>query len=123
MEDHGLIIVWLMRELGQLPGLLAALVGCGVVLTKWKQSGSGSIWALLGFGLAAGTCLLIPLSQILLQRWIIEGYEPAARAGAVATSLGLFWGFLQALVYVFLLVAVFAGRGANQRVSPPPLPR
>ena len=102
----------------QLPTLLVCLVAGVVILVKWKQASRGSIWALLGFGLALILCILIPVVQTSVQSWVMQSSSVTGRANAFA-GLQFLWSVLRAVTYALLLVAVFAGRSVPQPASPP----
>jgi hypothetical protein len=104
----------------QLPILLVCLAAGVIILVKWKQASSGSLWALLGFGLALILCILIPVVQTSVQRWVMQSGDIAHRA-SVFTGLSFVWSVLRAVTYALLLVAVFAGRSTPQAAAPPPL--
>ena len=123
MDDPQLLILWFVKVLEQLPGLIVALVACAVVLFKRKQAGSGAVWALVGFGLAVLLGTLIPGAQILRQQALLQNHIPLAEVGAAGFRFEMGWNGLQAVVYVLLLVAVFAGRAPGRAETPPPLPR
>lgn len=57
----------------QLPLLLVCLAAVVFELVRWKPASRGAIWALLGFGLALGLCLAIPLVQTVVQQWVMQG--------------------------------------------------
>ena len=92
-----------------LPTLMVCLVAGVVILTKWRQGSTGSLWALLGFGLALILCFVMPVGQTLLQHWVLQSGEREGRMWAFGafSSVG---SLLHAVVYALLLVAVFAGR-------------
>jgi hypothetical protein len=54
----------------QLPTLLVCFVAGVVILGRWKQGSKGSMWALLGFGLAAVLCFAVPVAQTAVQDWV-----------------------------------------------------
>ena len=102
----------------QLPVFVVCLVASVVVLVRWKEGSRGSVWALLGFGLALMLCFVVPVVQTSVQRWIIESGDVASRA-SVFTGLSVLWSLLRAATYALLLVAVFAGRSTARSVSAP----
>jgi hypothetical protein len=81
-----------------------------VVLTRWRQGSSGSLWALLGFGLTLLLCVAIPAVQTVVQSWVVE-MEPSRR-GTLYSALSMLWSVLRAATYALLLVAVYAGRNS-----------
>jgi hypothetical protein len=100
----------------QLPTLLVCLVACVVILTRWKQSPSGALWALLGFGLVLALCVVMPIVQTFLQNWVFQAEQRTERVWVYSVS-SVVWAVLHATAYAFLLVAVFAGR---TKPTPPP---
>jgi len=101
----------------QLPMLLVCLVGCVVVVVKWQQGSRGSIWALLGFGLALILCVLIPVVQTGVQHWVMQNSEMVSQRAAVLMSVSIFWSLMRAVSYALLLVAVFAGRSTSSATA------
>ena len=63
----------------QLPTLLVCFVAGVVILGKWKQGSKGSMWALLGFGLAAVLCFAVPVAQTAVQGWVRHGSYTTVR--------------------------------------------
>ena len=92
-----------------IPTLIVAIVACILSASKFKQAPDAAMWSLFGFGLALVLCLTTPVGQWLIQRWVFEGVGPASRAWAF-TAFGFVNAILHAVVYIFLVVAVFAGR-------------
>ncbi len=109
------LTVTLSMFLTQLPVLIVCFTAAVVVLMKWKQGGAGSIWALLGFGLAVFLGVAIPVVQGAAQFWMHQGDNVAQRA-SILGALGFVWSFLRAATYALLLIAVFAGR-SNSNVA------
>ena len=69
----------------QLPTLLVCFVAGVVILGRWKQGSKGSIWALLGFGLAAVLCFAVPVAQTAMQEWARHsGYTAFESASVMA---------------------------------------
>lgn len=120
MENQDQIRMLLSMFAMQLPILLVCLVAGVIILVKWKQASHGSTWALLGFGLALILCVVIPVVQTSVQRWVVQGGDIAHRA-FVFTGLSILWSVLRAITYALLLVAVFAGRSKSHPLSPPQL--
>ncbi len=102
----------------QLPTLLVCFVAGVVILGKWKEGSRGSIWALLGFGLAAILCFAIPAAQTAVQGWIKQSGHSMVEGASVMVSVSIVWSVLRAVTYALLLRAVFAGRS-----TPPPVAR
>ena len=99
----------------QLPTLLVCFVAGVVILAKWKEGSKGSLWALLGFGLAALLCFVVPVAQTVVQAGIIRSGHPAIESASVMAGISMVWSMLRAVSYALLLIAVFAGR----QTSPP----
>ena len=94
----------------QVPTLLVCLVAGVVILGKWKEGSNGSLWALLGFGLAALLCFAVPVAQTGVQDWIIHSGHTAIEGASVMAGISIVWSVLRAVSYALLLIAVFAGR-------------
>jgi hypothetical protein len=92
-----------------LPRVIICLVACVVVVAKWRDARSGALWALLGFGLALILCFVMPVGQSIIQHWVLQDSDRASRMWAFS-AFGMIGSILQAVIYVFLLVAIFAGR-------------
>jgi hypothetical protein len=92
-----------------LPRVIICLVACIVIVAKWRDARGGALWALLGFGLALILCFVMPVGQTMVQHWVLQDGDRASRMWAFS-AFGMFGSVLQAVIYVFLLVAVFAGR-------------
>lgn len=103
----------------QLPTFIVCGVACLVILSRWKEGSQGSFWALVGFGSVLGLCILMPVAQALVQSWAFQGEQRAGRMW-VFSAFSLVWSLLHAATYVFLLIAVFAGRGTSNRPQTPP---
>lgn len=101
----------------QLPVLIVCLAAAVVILTKWREASLGSLWALLGFGLALALCFAIPIGQTAVRHWVTQNGNPA-QLGVAFTSLAVFWSVLRAISYGLLLVAVFAGRSTVPGSAP-----
>ncbi len=92
-----------------LPRVIISLVACLVILAKWRDAPKGALWALLGFGLALVLCFVMPVGQAVLQNWALQNGNRETRMWAFS-AFGMIGSVLQAVIYIFLLVAVFAGR-------------
>jgi hypothetical protein len=92
-----------------LPRVIICLVACIVILAKWRDARGGALWALLGFGLALILCFVMPVGQTVLQHWVFQNGDRETRMWAFS-AFGMIGSVLQAVIYVFLLVAIFAGR-------------
>ncbi len=100
----------------QLPTLLVCFVACVVVLAKWKQGSKGSMWALLGFGLATVLCFVIPVAQTAAQEWVRHSHYTTVESASVMAGVSMVWSVLRAVTYALLLIAVFAGRSISPLV-------
>jgi hypothetical protein len=103
----------------QVPTLLVCFVAGVVILGRWKQCSKASMWALLGFGLAAVLCFTVPASQTALQEWARQSGRTAAQSASVMAGISMVWSLLRAVSYALLLIAVFAGRSTSPPVSKP----
>jgi len=103
----------------QLPTLLVCFVAGVVILARWKQGSKGSMWALLGFGLATVLCFAVPVAQTAVQAWIKHSGHTIIESASVMAGISMVWSVLRAVTYALLLVAVFAGRSTSPPVSTP----
>jgi hypothetical protein len=103
----------------QLPTLLVCFVAGVVILGRWKEGSKGSMWALLGFGLAAVLCFAVPVSQTALQQWLRHSGHTMVEGASVMAGVSFLWSVLRAVTYALLLVAVFAGRSTSPPAPPP----
>jgi len=97
----------------QLPTLLVCFVAGVVILAKWKEGSRGSLWALLGFGLAAVLCFAIPVGQTVAQEWMRHSGHTVTESVSVMAGISIVWSVLRAVSYILLLIAVFAGRSTS----------
>lgn len=97
----------------QVPTLLVCFVAGVVILGRWKQDSKASIWALLGFGLAAVLCFAVPASQTAWQEWARQSGYTAVQRASVMAGISIVWSVLRAVSYALLLMAVFAGRSTR----------
>lgn len=97
----------------QLPTLLVCFVAGVVILAKWKEGSEGSLWALLGFSLAAVLCFAIPVSQTAVQEWARHSGHTTMENASVMAAVSMVWSVLRAVSYALLLIAVFAGRSTS----------
>ena len=103
----------------QLPTLLVCFVAGVVILARWKQGSKGSMWALLGFGLAAFLCFAVPVAQTAVQDWVRHSGYTTLESASVMAGISFVWSVLRAVSYALLLIAVFAGRSTSPPVSTP----
>jgi hypothetical protein len=93
-----------------LPRAIICLLAVVVILAKWRDARGGALWALLGFGLALILCFVMPVGQTMIQHWVFQdGSDRASRMWAFS-AFGMIGSGLQAVIYLLLLVAIFAGR-------------
>lgn len=104
-----------------LPGLIVALAGIIVCLVKWNQSPQGAKWALLGFGLSLFLCIAMPIANTFIQQWMIHSGGNQTERLWFYSAFAIVSSVLHALVYVLLLVGVFAGRSKPTEAMPPSL--
>ena len=97
----------------QLPTLLVCFVAGVVILARWKQGSKGSMWALIGFGLAALICFAVPIAQTAVQDWVRHNGYTTSESASVMAAISLVWSVLRAVTYALLLIAVFAGRSTS----------
>ena len=103
----------------QLPTMVVCLAACVVILTKWDAGSRGLLWALLGFGSVLVLSLVLPVVHTMIQSWAVHGGQLAGRMWAF-TAVSVVSSVLHAVVYVFFLIAVLAGRPAPDTTNPPP---
>jgi hypothetical protein len=103
----------------QLPTLLVCFVAGIVILGRWKQGSKGSMWALLGFGLAAVLCFAVPVAQTAVQQWVRHSGHTTVESASVIAGVSFVWSVLRAVTYALLLITVFAGRSTPPPVSTP----
>ena len=105
----------------QLPTLLVCLVAGVVILARWKQGSKGSMWALIGFGLAALICFAVPIAQTAVQDWVRHNGYTTSESASVMAGISMVWSVLRAVTYALLLIAVFAGRSTSPSSAQAPL--
>ena len=108
----------------QLPTLIVCLAACIVILSKRGAASRATLWALMGFGLVLLLCIVMPVMHTLVQGWVFQSGHNSDRIWAF-TAVSIVWSVLHAGAYVFLLLAILAGRtkpeSANLPVPPSPL--
>jgi hypothetical protein len=115
MNNADGIKIFLTMFLMNLPTLLICLVAGVVILTKWRQGSSGSLWAIAGFGLLLILCFVVPFVQTVLQLWFMHTGASNSRVWAL-TAFSIVASVLHACIYAILLVAIFAGRSKANAV-------
>jgi hypothetical protein len=110
MNDAKLLADLVQGILIQLPIFIVAFVGAIITLNRWKDAPAAGGWSLLGFGIAILLCILVPASQLGVRYWLAHNSGNASTLTTIYTALAVVWSLLRAISYVFLLIAVFAGR-------------
>ena len=109
MDNSLLVHIFVSMFVINLPTLIVCAIAGIVLLARREPADLGSLWGLLGFGLALVLCVVIPLVQALVQNWVIQAGDHVQRAWVFTAASGL-WSVLHAVVYVFLLMAIIAKR-------------
>lgn len=99
-----------------LPILVVCFIAGVVILGRWRDASSASLWALLGFGLVLALCFVLPVGQTMIQQWMFENGQREARMWAF-TAFGIVGSVLRAISYALLLAAIYAGRPKARAVS------
>jgi hypothetical protein len=110
MSESQLLIEFIQGAASQLPVFFVALIGAFVTIGRWKEAPSAGIWSLLGFGIAALLCILVPVSQVGVRYWLSHNSGHSSEVQMIFTALTVFWSIFRAASYILLLVAIFAGR-------------
>src|SRR2546423_14415103 len=110
ITDNAQLTVLLSLFVAQLPVLIISVLGCAVIMARKNELSAAASWALMGFGLSIVLCILIPVAQTIVQKWVMEGGTSVAQRASVFTLLGVVWSILRAASYGLLLMAVLAGR-------------
>ena len=117
INDNAQLTVLVSMFVGQLPILIISLLGCVVIMARKNELGGGTtFWALMGFGLSIVLCVLIPLAQSFVQKWVLEGGASVGQRASVLTVLALVWSVLRAASFGLLLMAILAGRQQRSAV-------
>lgn len=58
----------------------------------------------------------MPVGQTIIQHWLFQNGDRESRMWALS-AFGMIGSVLQAVIYVFLLVAIFAGRSKTAATS------
>jgi hypothetical protein len=114
MNDSGQLITLVTMFAGQLPVLLVSAVGCLMMMGRWNEGSRAAGWALLGFGLSAALCVLMPVGQLIVQNWVVGGGAGLAQRAWALTVLAFFWSILRAVTYALLLMALLTREAANE---------
>lgn len=100
----------------QLPVLIVCLLGCVAVTARKNDLAGATSWAFMGFGLSVVLCVLIPVVQIFVQKWVLENGSSMGQRASVFAILGLVWSVLRAASFGLLLMAILAGRQQRSAV-------
>jgi hypothetical protein len=115
INDPGQLTALLTMFVAQLPILLVCLVGCVMMVGRWNEGSRAAGWALAGFGLSLVLCVLMPVGQMLVQKWVVEGGQGIAQRAWAFAVVGLLWSVLRAVSYGCLLMAIVV-RGQRAEV-------
>jgi len=118
MKTPDQIKIFLSMFLMELPTLIVCLVACIIILTKRGAAPRASSWALLGFGSVLFLCIVMPVVHTAIQSWVFQSGHRTDREWAF-TAVSLVAIVLHAATYVFLLLAVLAGRTTTDSTNPP----
>jgi uncharacterized Tic20 family protein len=113
ITDNAHLTALLSLFVAQLPILIVSVLGCLVVGARRDEFRGATAWALMGFGLSVVLCIVMPVVQTLVQRWVVEGGGSMAQRASVFTILGVAWSVLRATSYGLLLMALVAGVKRN----------
>ena len=114
INDPALLTQLLTMFVGQLPILLVSLVGCMLMMGRWNDGSRAAGWALAGFGLSLALCVFVPVGQILVQKWVMNGGGGMVQRAWAFTVVGFLWSVLRAVSLGCLLFALLARRAANE---------
>jgi len=95
--------------LNHLPIIIVSLVACGLVVTRWKQLGPTSFWALSGFGLTLILGIAMPAVYTILNIGVLGSLNQRTTTWAYSIIV-ICSSVLYAIALVFLLFAVLIGR-------------
>ena len=117
INDNGQLITLLTMFAAQLPILLVSVLGCLMMMGRWNEGSRAAGWALAGFGLSLILCVLMPVGQIVVERWVMSSGEGMVQRAWAFTALGFFWSVLRAVSYGLLLMALLVRQRANHAVT------
>jgi uncharacterized Tic20 family protein len=113
ITDNAQVTALLSLFVAQLPILIVSVLGCMVVGARRDEFAGAASWALMGFGLSVVLSIVIPLAQMLVQKWAMEGGGSMAQRASIFTMLAVVWSVLRAASYGLLLMALVARRTGN----------
>ena len=92
-----------------LPTMIVCLGACVVILIKRKSGSSWQLWALSGFGFGLIIAIVAPITQAVIQSWMLQSGNTASYTW-IFSLLGGFWSVSRAIAYALIFVAVLEGR-------------
>jgi uncharacterized Tic20 family protein len=110
ITDNAQLTALLSLFAAQLPILIVSVLGCLVVGARRKEFADAGMWALMGFGLSVVLCIVMPVAQTAVQKWVLEGGASMAQRASVFTVVGVAASVLRAASYALLLMALVARR-------------
>jgi hypothetical protein len=111
MNNSSFVSLFGSQLLAAGPTLLICLVACLLIGLEWRRGGRASLWAMLGFGLAALLMVAGPLVWTFVTMAMTQsGGDNSVSMRTVMPIISVSLGLLHALAYGFLLLAVLAGR-------------
>ncbi|MEY2503136.1 MAG: hypothetical protein QOI07_3470 [Verrucomicrobiota bacterium] len=113
ITDNAQLTALLSLFVAQLPILIVSVLGCMVVGARRDELDGAAAWALMGFGLSVVLSIVIPVAQMLVQKWAMEGGGSMAQRASVFTMLAVVWSVLRAASYGLLLMALVARPTGN----------
>ena len=113
ITDNAQLTALLSLFVAQVPILIVSVLGCLVVGARRDEFGAAAAWALMGFGLSVVLCIVIPVAQMFVQKWAMEGGGSITQRASVFTMLAVVWSVLRAASYALLLMALVARRTGN----------
>jgi hypothetical protein len=114
MNSTSFLSVFGQQLLSAGPTLLVCLVACLLIGLEWRRGGRASLWAMLGFGLAASLVIIGPVVWTFVTMAMSQSGEPAGSLRTAMPIISVCLGMLHALAYGLLLMAVLAGRAPRQ---------
>ena len=104
--------------LNYLPSIIVSLVACVLIVTRWKQLGPASFWALSGFGLTLILGVGMPAVYMILNSGVLGSLNQTMTMEAYSI-ISICSSVLYAIALVFLLLAVLPGRTSSTLADPP----
>lgn len=104
--------------LNHLPIIIVSLVACVLIVTRWKQLGPASCWALSGFGLNLILGVAMPAVYMILNTGVL-GHLNQTMTTRAYSIIAICSSVLYAIALVLLLLAILAGRSTSTSANPP----